>query len=154
MTRVLAMCNVFAVIFITVFGGQSSALKLTESQDISSFEADSREAKHFLRSKRANQFMEERVKKSSLERECIEEICSGEEYLEFAENQTAGIRPEINLQIFEVYYKECMTVVSVNDLDDPKKLDMRGACLRTFQVKSGLDDELLFNWPENISKNL
>ena len=111
-------------------------------------------SKNFLRIKRANQFMEERVKSSNLERECIEEICSAEEYLEYAENENFGKRPLNDNQIFEIYYKECMTTISMNELDKPDKLDFRGACLKTYQQKMGYTSEKLFNWPENIGNNL
>merc|ERR1712168_1727542 len=79
----------------------------------------------FLRVKRANQWAEETRKSSNLERECVEEICSVEEYVEQAENEIGRKKAlMLNKDKFQSHYRECMTIVNKNRLNDPKKIDL------------------------------
>merc|ERR1712226_973804 len=74
------------------------------------------QAKALLRQKRANQLAEE-VRPSNFKRECVDEACSHEEYMESAENTLRGVRTGSDSQMFEIYYAECRVAVQAAGLD-------------------------------------
>merc|ERR1712226_1231724 len=104
-----------------------------------------REAKSALsssRSKRANGALEESRRSSHLERECVEETCSWEEYLEIAENTVSRVRESMRraelahsnptLEVFDKYYTNCHQKVIAAGLDDKSNIDFRPHCMKTF----------------------
>jgi len=84
-------------------------------------------------------FIEEVFRRSNVERECIEEQCGYEEWLEHAENDTHDIRkmakmvtgPTASVR-FSDYYIQCWEKVKTMKLDDPSLIDFRKACITTF----------------------
>ena len=106
---------------------------------------------HFISKRSANQalkrgesvgvkgFFEEVFRSSDMERECIEEQCNYEEWMERAENDYAGVRKEAKLLIspdaktmFEDVYIQCYEKLKVMELNDPEKIDFRSSCVEVF----------------------
>merc|ERR1712110_933323 len=98
------------------------------------------------RERRANDFFEEKIKPSSRERECVEELCDKEEYIEMSENYNDGDRENFNFDVesFETYYTECMKDVNSNGLNKPAHVDLRGACIVAFEKKN---EQQFAVWP-------
>merc|ERR1719220_2208337 len=44
---------------------------------------------------------------SDFERECAEETCDIEEFLEIVENENGKVRPDVDPDLFETSYREC-----------------------------------------------
>ena len=117
------------------------------------FTISERFAKQVLsRIKRANAG-EETFRRSDLDRECMDEQCSAEEYLEYAENIDKNVRNKFNSHLFEVNYVECSVALSessvltnatvINALKYALGFHVRGACLHSFELESlntGLED--------------
>lgn len=99
--------------------------------------------------RRGNGAGEETFRPSNYERECIEEVCSLEEYLESAENYNSGNRFTVKAGLFEHYYRECMTLVNGNGLNNPEAIDLRGACMAAFETKN---NKTLVAWPNNANE--
>merc|ERR1712226_732089 len=77
---------------------------------------DEKKAKTALGSRKLNSgafngYWEEWFRSSSMERECLEESCGFEEYLERAENDIPGIRSADVGTLFEQNYYECYQAV-------------------------------------------
>jgi hypothetical protein len=83
-------------------------------------------------------FIEE-FRPSDLQRECVEEQCDYEEWLERAENDHVGIRKYAKLVTgptasvrFTDYYMTCWDKVTMMNLDEPGLIDFRKECIQTF----------------------
>merc|ERR1712178_213256 len=87
------------------------------------------------RFRRAGTFTEEWTKRSDHKRECVEEKCNVEEYLEAAENFNQKERFPVDTSLFETYYKTCYEAVVANGLADPQRADLWGFCLSNFEKK-------------------
>merc|ERR1711997_840206 len=103
---------------------------------------NSREARSVLKKGESRGFsgwIEETFRNSNLERECIEEQCNYEEWLERAENVHKTVRKEADQLIsptaaenFKNTYIQCYTKIKQMDLNDPNKVDFRSACIEVF----------------------
>lgn len=117
---------------LVILASATNALILPESS-----------AKSLLRprEKRANSFGEEALP-SNFERECVEEACTHEEYMESAENSLRGVRTGSDSQMFEIYYAECRLAVQAAGLDgrvngrlDVNKVNLAPACMKLYEHK-------------------
>lgn len=84
-------------------------------------------------------FIEEVFRNSDLERECVEEQCKYEEWLERAENDFDDLRKTAELVTepiasvrFNDYYIHCYEKVETMKLDEPNLIDFRKECIQTF----------------------
>lgn len=81
------------------------------------------------RQRRAGQ---EVLKRSNFERECVEELCDTEEYLEAQENHIPTIRMDHSqsedLKLAFTKYTECRNKILEVGLDDPSYIDLRQVC--------------------------
>jgi len=103
---------------------------------------NSKEARSVLNKGESRGFsgwIEETFRNSNLERECIEEQCNYEEWLERAENVHTTVRKEAKLLIeptaaenFKNTYTQCYNKIKQMELDDPQKVDFRSACIEVF----------------------
>jgi len=103
---------------------------------------NSREARSVLKKAESRGFsgwVEETFRHSNLERECIEEQCNYEEWLERAENVHTTVRKEAKLltnptaaENFKNTYTQCYNKIKQMELDDPVKIDFRSACIEVF----------------------
>merc|ERR1712226_1510717 len=123
------------------------ALVLTLALASNAFTLDEKVAKSALnsRARRANGGVEEQGKGSNVERECVEETCNWEEYLEIAENSDSQVRNSVVQQsrssqsgesrlqtLFNTLYLDCHTKVVAAGLDDERAIDFRPHCYHTF----------------------
>jgi len=103
---------------------------------------NSREARSVLNkgeSKGFSGWIEETFRNSNLERECIEEQCNYEEWLERAENVHSTVRQESKLimnptaaESFKNTYTQCYNKIKQVGLNDPFELDFRSKCIEVF----------------------
>ena len=111
-----------------------------------SFTISERFAKQVLNRVRRANAGEETFRRSDLDRECVDEQCSAEEYLEYAENIDKKVRDKFNAYLFEVNYVECSVALSespiltnqtvINALKYALGFHVRGACLHNFELES------------------
>ena len=117
-----------------------------------SFTISERFAKQVLNRVRRANAGEETFRRSDLDRECVDEQCSAEEYLEYAENIDKKVRDKFNAYLFEVNYVECSVALSespiltnqtvINALKYALGFHVRGACLHNFELESmDIDDQ-------------
>merc|ERR1712038_778488 len=118
---------------------------------------NSREARSVLKkgeSKGFSGWIEETFRNSNLERECIEEQCSYEEWLERAENVHSTVRKEAKLmrptgdEKFKNMYTQCYNKIKQMELDDPSTIDFRMKCIEVF-----LKETFPSQFPDIVSKN-
>jgi len=103
---------------------------------------NSREARSVLNkgeSKGFSGWIEETFRHSNLKRECIDEQCNYEEWLERAENVHSTVREEASkftnptgAEIFKNTYIQCYNKLKQMDLNQPDKIDFRSSCIEVF----------------------
>merc|ERR1739848_504289 len=97
------------------------------------FIIDEQKAKSALDKGAFNGYWEEWFRSSNMERECIEEACSHEEYLERAENEYGvDIRKADTKGLFELNYYECYQSVVDAGLNTQGGVDLRPMCMDEF----------------------
>lgn len=97
------------------------------------------EAKSLLhsRSKRANKSIEEATMPADFERECIEELCSAEEYMEAFENVSVkNARPKMSRNNdFKDIYQDCWNVMDRNTYTRTSKhMNFKKACFLAYHT--------------------
>lgn len=89
------------------------------------------------RNRRANGDGEETFMPSDLERECVEELCSQEEYTEALENSNSGRRPRLlksHHASFKTYYQDCWNAVNDSEYfkTETRPMNFKKICLLSY----------------------
>ena len=123
---------------------------------------NSREARSVLNKGESRGFsgwIEETFRSSNMERECIEEQCNYEEWLERAENVHKKVRQEAKLVVspsaaenFKNTYVQCYNKIKQMNLNVPGKIDFRSTCIEVF-LKETFPSYVQQHQDDNKNKN-
>merc|ERR1711980_42948 len=123
---------------------------------------NSREARSVLNKGESRGFsgwIEETFRSSNMERECIEEQCNYEEWLERAENVHKKVRQEAKLVVspsaaenFKNTYVQCYNKIKQMNLNVPDKIDFRSTCIEVF-LKETFPSYVQQHQDDNKNKN-
>merc|ERR1711976_742942 len=104
-------------------------------------------------------WIEETFRSSNMERECIEEQCNYEEWLERAENVHKKVRREAKLVVspsaaenFKNTYVQCYNKIKQMNLNVPGKIDFRSTCIEVF-LKETFPSYVQQHQDDNKNKN-